>query len=335
MSKRALVTGSRGFVGRHMVNELRERGWYTHGIDIGNWPDFRPQPLGYTSKGYDERRDAAAYFRYPPRDEEYDLLVHCAYQVGGRAAIDGKNLNLADNLILDAEMFKYAAQGGIGHVLYFSSSAVYPVGYQDGHHDPKVRLREDMAKTDNQWIGQPDAAYGWAKMNGERLADMARANGVGVSVVRPFSGYGAGQSDDYPFPSIVRRALAGDLSVWGPPGQTRDWIHISDVVKGALAVAECQGLGHAGACSIPDERKHDPVNLCTGRGVEMGGLALRVWRELNDCGEYPRVTYHQNKPTGVLRRVGEPTRMETYYAPMVSLEAGIREAIEHARMDGS
>lgn len=321
--KRALVTGHRGFVGRHMVKELVSRGYRVTGWDL-------------------PEHEAVDLFRRAYR-QDYDLLVHCAYRVGGRAAIDGVNTNLAKNLMLDAAMFDYAVRSGnVGHVLYFSSSAVYPVDLQDGRYTYRLeeccaqRFGQDEHGDQAPW---PDADYGWAKMNGERLAEMARANGVGVSVVRPFSGYGADQSGDYPFPSIVRRAMHGDLSVWGPKGQTRDWIHVSDLVKGALAVVTAQTVS-----SVFDEpvigrkRLQEPVNLCTGRAVEMGDLAKMVAQQahLHDCFRYPGVmgepSYDESKPTGVFYRVGDPTRMLTYYTPTVTLEQGIEEAIRHARM---
>jgi nucleoside-diphosphate-sugar epimerase len=260
----------------------------------------------------------------------FDLVVHCAFHVGGRAAIDGVNTNFAKNLQLDAAMFEWAVRTKQKRVLYFSSSAAYPVLRQDrqqyqlyGHNKNAMRLEEDCIDLSHH-LSMPDSNYGWAKLTGERLAADARKNGLAVTVVRPFSGYGEDQSDDYPFPSIVKRASQGDLSVWGPAGQTRDWIHIDDVVKGALSVVE--------------SGTSDPVNLCTGRGVEMGELASAVVRELHtrDCGpgedcKHPDAmgepTYDESKPTGVFYRVGDPTRFNQYYTPKVTLEEGIRRAL--------
>lgn len=306
--KYALVTGADGFVGRHISAELQRRGWQVHKVEITRGESF----ADYLA--LDEAWSSAPY----------DLVVHCAYHVGGRAAIDGRNMNLAANLSLDAALFDWAVRTGQGRVLYFSSSAAYPVWMQrkDVVQDPLFqsyggvprRLAEDDVHLDD--ISTPDADYGYAKLTGERLARSARKNGLAVTVVRPFSGYGEDQSVDYPFPAIVKRAQAGDLTVWGPPGQTRDWIHISDVCAGALAVCEAEYDG--------------PVNLCTGVGTEMGELAMMAWRTA-ECPRagwidaYPQ--YDPSKPTGVFYRVGDPTLMETFYTPKVSLEEGIARAL--------
>lgn len=285
----ALVTGSAGFVGRHMVQELRERGWRVDAWDVADGDDARD-----LFNGNDWLRDLPAW----------DLVAHCAYHVGGRAAIDGEPRLLARNLELDAAMFDWAVRTSQRRVLYFSSSAAYPVDMQGGHH--RWKLAETDIRLDD--IEQPDARYGWAKLTGEQLARAASEDGLAVHVVRPFSGYGEGQSLDYPFPSIVKRAREGDLSVWGPPGQTRDWIHISDVVSGALAVVDA------------DERR--PVNVCTGIGTEMGDLMRLAVGKPN-----VEVTYQPDKPTGVMYRVGNPSRMNEVYTPKVSIEEGVRRAL--------
>jgi nucleoside-diphosphate-sugar epimerase len=269
---------------------------------------------------FDEWTDVKGPVRYAQHDT-YDLVVHLAYVVGGRAGIDGNRSALAENVRLDSELFRWAVTTKQPHVLYFSSSAAYPIELQSGYADPDLgipanyRLHEDDC---NQYSGLPDADYGWAKLTGERLAANARAQGVTVSVVRPFSGYGSTQSRDYPFTAILERAENGDNTVWGPPGQTRDWIHIDDVVKGALAVADLDAavLGWCG-----------PVNLCTGVPTEMGALSLKIQEIAGVRG--PRiVNYLEDKPTGVMYRVGDPTKMlRYYYTPQISLEEGIHRAL--------
>lgn len=300
---RALVTGSAGFVGRYMCQELYDRGWAIREIDVVNGHDVRD------------------FFFYT--EDVYDLVVHCAYEVGGRAHIDAKNLALAHNLEIDAQMFDWAVRTGQHAVLYFSSCAAYPASLQK-FSALRQPAREDDIEFD-EYGSFPFDNYGWAKLTGERLGIAASQTGLRVHTVRPFSGYGGDQSLDYPFPSIVRRALQGDLSVWGPPGQFRDWIHISDIVAGALSVYEA------------DFR--EPVNLCTGVGTEFGEFAKKVWyiyqkefftgmrANTSLSNQIPDVEYQPEKPTGSLYRVGDPTLMNSMHTAKISLEEGIRDAI--------
>lgn len=301
---RALVTGDAGFIGRHMRAELERRGWNVVGCDLKTGIDAREV---FASDG-----------------TIYDLVVHCAYHVGGRAAIDGEPRLLAMNLELDARMFDWAIRTGQRRVLYYSSSAAYPIRLQTatatqilgGGYDrglPWIPLEEDMINLRS--VEQPDARYGWAKLTGEQLAAAARLSGLNVHVVRPFSGYSHEQDLTYPFPAILRRVLSGDLSVWGPPGQYRDWVHVDDVIGCSLAVVY-QGV-------------EEPVNICSGTGVEIGDLAVRMARAAN-VAVPNEVTYLRDRPTGVMVRVGSDERMIEIYHPKVDLDNGIRRAITTA-----
>src|SRR5882762_4540552 len=101
--------------------------------------------------------------------------------------------------------------------------------------------------------GKPDMTYGWAKLTGEVLAGYAIQAGLQVQVFRPFSGYGEDQALDYPFPSFIDRALrwAEPFEIWGDGTQTRDWIHIDDIVGATLAAI--------------DQDVKGPINLGWGR----------------------------------------------------------------------
>lgn len=349
---RALITGAAGFVGRHMLAELQARGWDTTGVDINPMPIYvatngdLPGRYQQLSALVGDARDIFSGQRLCWRElsnQRFDLVVHCAYHVGGRAAIDGNPSLLALNLELDAQLFNWAVRTGQERVLYYSSSAVYPIEYQglasaqmfrgllDCHasHQKWVPLTENMI--DLGYVKQPDARYGWAKLTGEHLAAAASLAGLRVHVVRPFSGYGGDQDCAYPFPAILRRVVTGDLSVWGPRGQRRDWVHIDDIVGCSLAVVE--------------QDVTEPVNICSGVGVEMGDLAIHMadiagvpinWP--NPANMDPRtlvetgtLRYLEDQPTGVMVRVGDPTRMLNIYQPRVDLDEGIRRALGELR----
>jgi len=288
---RALVTGSDGFVGRHLVGALLLRGHLVDRVDITHGSDARD------------------VFRHEAT--RYDLVAHCAYHVGGRAAIDGEPRMLARNLELDAMLFDWAVRTGQGRVLYFSSSAAYPTDLQDDFAAARP-LREDDIRPDRLNIGRPDARYGWAKLTGEQLARAAREAGLPVAVVRPFSGYGEEQDDTYPFRAFVERARHREdpFVIWGSGEQVRDWVHIDDVVAGALAVVE--------------SGTEEPVNICTGVGTSMLELARMCCEQ---TGYRPTFRTLPDKPTGVAYRVGDPTRFHQYWSPKVTLEAGVERAL--------
>lgn len=239
--------------------------------------------------------DALKLFRV--ESLRYDLVVHAAADSPHRMAIDTKPATLARNQLLDAAMFDWAARTCQGRILYISSCAA---------------LDE-----------YPDA-YGLLKLTGERLAAQVRDTGVPVTVVRPFSGYGEDQSDDFPFGAFVtraeriRRAYAtctdtdqvDSFEVWGDGSQIRDWIYVDDVVRGALAVVASD--------------TEDPVSLCTGVGTSIFDLACMI---CDQAGIPRRFRFCGERPAGTPRRVGDPTALYRYYTPKVSLEEGVRRAL--------
>lgn len=315
---KVLVTGGAGFLGRHFIAELQQRPEVTQIVSVD--PDPMNVSMDFAKGAHLHVRDDLINFLQgrPAASDEYDLVIHCAAVSPHRVGIDTHKGMLIWNLLLDSSLFDWAMHTQQGRVLYLSSSAIYPAWRQQKTEDKyQENLWEGFVDL-NEMIGAPFDDYGWIKWMGEKMACQARQCGLPVTVVRPFSGFGEDQSSDFPFPAIVARARTGDLTVWGPPGQTRDWIHVDDLVKGALAVAESS--------------TEEPVNLCTGIGTEIGDLAKMVWDEAATVGGPPRpeVTYDEDAPTGVFHRVGDPARMLTHYTPQISLEEGIRRALAWA-----
>lgn len=307
---RVLVTGSAGFVGRHMVAAFKKRGDQVFGIDVVDAPD-------------DDRTqiwDALDFFRKTGKKPGFDLAVHCAATIGGRAGIDGSPLAVATNLALDAWFFRWLERAQVPRAVYFSSSAAYPIDLQNDYATARP-LREDDISTDRPSLGRPDATYGWAKLTGEQLATAARAAGQRVLVVRPFSGYGADQSDDYPFPALLRRVLesrvGGRVEIWGDPSACRDWIHIDDVVAGVLALL--------------DADKDGPVNLGTGVATAFHFLVERMLLAAHGPHHRRGFVAVPGRPEGVVFRVADTGRLNRVFIPEVSLTEGVDRAIHAAR----
>lgn len=295
----ALITGSAGLVGRHFARELTHRGWDVHGWDIANGLDCR----------YLFGNDTAVY----------DMVVHAAASAPHRAAIDGEPSHFAVNIGLDADMFDWAARTRQKRIVYLSSSAAYPIRLQSGEwvraygQRPLAEHLINVTQWGKTGDWSPDAVYGWTKLTGEMLAASARQLGVPVTVLRPFSGYSEDQTELFPFRALVERARRREdpFTIWGDGNQVRDWVHMTDVVAGALAVAESGTT--------------DPVNLCTGTGTSMRELAQMACAA---AGYAPRFQYLTDKPAGVLCRIGDPARLHQYYKPQIDLAEGVHRAME-------
>jgi nucleoside-diphosphate-sugar epimerase len=281
-----LITGDAGFVGRAFHRALDDKGHEITGIDIANGLDCRD------------------FFKKD--DTRYDVVIHLAAIVGGRATIEGNPLAVASDLAIDSDMFQWAVRTRPKHLVYYSSSAAYPIYLQKAAY--KQLLREPDINLDH--IRNPDYSYGWAKLTGETLAQYARAEGIKVSVLRPFSGYGSDQALDYPFPSLIARGKAklDPFEIWGTGEQVRDFIHIDDVVAATFE-------------AITNNVK--TLNLCTGRPTSFIQLAEMI---MLAQGYLAPIKKHPGKPSGVEYRVGDPTKMFQIYEPKITLEEGIARA---------
>ncbi|HTI53753.1 MAG TPA: NAD-dependent epimerase/dehydratase family protein [Verrucomicrobiae bacterium] len=312
--RRALVTGGCGFVGRHFARRLLDDGYavtivddLSTGVTPDRWPDHLRPSAGLASALTVHHAD----FRDYARDTvpAFDLILHLAAVVGGRMTIEGDPLRVATDLAIDAVFFNWLARhhSAVRKVLYFSSSAAYPVSAQ-GRRESRALAEEEIDF--EAALGVPDLTYGWSKLTGEFLArHAARTYGIDVCIYRPFSGYGEDQDFTYPFPSIVRRVgrRESPLVVWGSGEQRRDFIYIGDVVDAVLV-------------SAPELKPGEALNLGTGDGVSFRWLAETACRVL---GHDAPVVNDASKPEGVFSRVADCRRLFRHYRPVTSLERGI------------
>lgn len=344
MSKLHLVSGGCGFVGRNLVKRLLNT---THDFIfvIDDLSAGTPEPKIWLEEsptreikdlqlfGKDERlifrkgdfRDFLREIMANPNtiNDNYGFnlprfsdVYHFAAIVGGRAKIDGDPMMVALDLSIDAEFFYWVCNYKPERVLFPSSSAAYPIDLQtDGG---AIALQESAIQFDKS-LGQPDMTYGWSKLTGEYLAQIAaQYYGISVACVRPFSGYGEDQDLTYPVPAIAARAAAKEnpFEVWGTGKQGRDFVHIDDCIDAILLAIN---------------------NISDGSAINIGSGKLTSFLEIIDifckeAGYKPTIKPLLDKPVGVHARYANMDYVSEKFnwKPKISIEEGMKRVYHKA-----
>lgn len=339
MQKVHLVTGACGFVGRNLVKRLLQTTSdalvlvddLSTGLPPSSWLPESECGEGTGTGRLGPRvwyfpEDCRKFFQRWYQNPEWlaeagvpAALFHDVYHfaaiVGGRSKIEGDPMMVALDLAIDAEFFYWITRFRPQRVLFPSSSAAYPIDLQTT--DGAIAL----AETDINFarMGQPDMTYGWSKLTGEFLAQVAARNyGISVACVRPFSGYGEDQDLSYPTPAIAARAARREnpFEVWGTGYQGRDFVHIDDCIDCILMAMD----------SIHD-----------GSAINIGMGKLTSFRELIEvfcsfAGYKPEIKPLLDKPVGVHSRYSDMSYVRNTFGweAKISIEEGMRRVYEAA-----
>lgn len=314
-----LISGAAGFLGRRFTEFYDKPENTIVAIDNMQSPYAKWPNLHY---GWKYRQDIRDYIENTVGNDMFDIVIHMAAPVGGREKIEGDPLFNADSLSIDATVFRWA----VNHartLVYPSSSAVYPIDCQTIDYPRK--LNEILVNPVLPDWGKPDEMYGFTKLTGEYLAFKAQDYGLRTIVLRPFSGYGPGQSQEYPFPSLMRRIVNREdpFVVWGDGEQTRDFIHVNDIVRLTDKV-------------VFDDRAQGyfPINLGTGVPTSFNSLSRQAF--LIEKWSPKHIEHLLDKPVGVEYRVADTVRMSRLdLVPEIGLQQGIEEVLEYERRSAS
>lgn len=304
---RALVTGANGFLGQWFTRELMRRGFHVRGVDdLSGTNKTVPDDLVEVV----EIRDVVDFCRED--SNQYDLALHFAAPVGGRIKIEQDPLFNARSLEIDSIFFRWAVHQ-VNTLVYPSSSAVYGRVLQN--EPESMALREvDFSAAHAEWLA-PDEMYGFTKLAGEVLAWKSADYGLNTLCIRPFSGYGEGQSFEYPVPSIAARFIRREdpLEVWGTGTQKRDFIHVEDIVRITLDRVNAGVKGY------------QRLNLGSGTAtsfLEVIALFAAI------TGHRPNIKPLDDKPVGVATRFCQTNEMRKYGKPSVSLVEGLTRVLK-------
>jgi len=204
--KRALITGSGGFIGSHLLKALRSNGVEVikfsleEGQQITNPKDFLNLP-------------------------KVDVVFHLAAVSGYKDSKSNPNLAYEVNVGGTVNVLEYCKK--VGAKIVFPSTYVYDKPYAD-------------YKKETDSIG-PTTHYSHTKFLGEELCRFyAFVYGVNSVIVRTLNVYGAGQNAQYIVPMIVNHIIKNKPLKLTKPSVERSYIYIDDIVKAFMGLAKAE-----------------------------------------------------------------------------------------------
>lgn len=224
MAKKAAVTGGEGFIGTHLVAELKKRGYDVLSIDIKS---------GFDILDKEKLTDAFQGVHY---------VFHTAALPRVQYSIEHPHETQEVNVGGTLNVLSAAREGRVRKVIYSASSSAY--GDQE-----KMPLTEDM-------LARPKSPYGLQKYMGEHLARVfSEVYGLQTVSLRYFNVYGPGADPGGAYAlaiaKFIKQRLDGSpITITGDGEQTRDFTHVRDIVRANILAAENDAIGNGEVINI-------------------------------------------------------------------------------------
>lgn len=258
---KALVTGGLGFIGSHIVDRLISDG---HQVVVIDNECKSSKEFYYNPNAEYAWYDIADYQHIFPLFKGVDYVFHLAAETQIQSTINSPNLCVKTNVTGTCNVLQAAKENNIKRVIFSTTSAVY--GEKATASTP-IGIKEDMPRD----CLNP---YALSKAFGEDLCAMYLDYGLETVMLRYFNVYGDRQpsTGSYaPVIGIFKKQVNSKepMTIIGDGLQTRDYIHVSDVVEANVkaAFADCAGQ----IFNIGTEKQTSVLDLATMIGkVKLG-----------------------------------------------------------------
>jgi len=306
---KVLITGSAGFIGGYVVEELLRRGHQVVGVD--NFSKYGP-----VSHSYDDNPDYH-FVEGDARDTELltGLLSDCDHFIVGAAMIGGisyfhayaYDLLATNERIMAASCdaaIKASKEGRLQKATYLSSSMVF----ESTEHWPSK-------EGDERRIPPPLSSYGFQKLAVEYYARAAWDQyKLPYTIVRPFNCVGVGEGRalgeaevlsgnvklamSHVVPDLVQKVLKGQdpLHILGDGSQVRHYTYGGDLAKGIVTAMES------------DKARNEDFNISTAESTTVRELAEVIWRKIKGPDVPLRLTSDDPFEYDVQKRVPDVTK---------------------------
>ena len=297
----ALILGGNGFIGSHLVDEVRRQG---HGVRVfDRSPEQYRDPIEgveYVFGDFGNRRDV--------RDalERVDLVYHLVGTSLPQSSSEDPASDVETSVLRTIALLEDCVAAGVGRILYVSSGGtVYGI--------PQAFPVTEDSPT------MPICSYGITRLCVEKYLELFRyLHGLDYVVVRPSNAFGPRQ-DPHRAQGVISvfmgRMLEGQgITIWGDGSVVRDYVFVHDLVEGIYSASVTAA-------------EHRVFNLGSGRGVALSELLNVIDGQL---GRESAVEYAAGRPVDVPAIYLDVSRAreELAWEARTTLEDGIAATLE-------
>jgi nucleoside-diphosphate-sugar epimerase len=310
MSK-ILVCGAGGFIGGHLIADLRRQGhtqlravdkkpfseWYQRFDDVENF-QLNLEHLEDCEKAV----------------EGCDVVYNLAADMGGMGFIELNKALCMLSVLINTHLLLAAKKYGANRFFFSSSACVYNA---DKQRDPNVTA----LKEEDAYPGMPEDGYGWEKLFSERMCRHFREDfGIQTRVARYHNVYGPHGTYDggrEKAPAAICRKVIGaknsgklEIEIWGSGEQTRSFMYIDDCLHGTQMLTNSDYI--------------EPINIGSNELVSINQLVDIVE---SIAGVKLNRSYNLSAPKGVNGRNSDNTLIQKVFGwqPSTRLRDGLEK----------
>ncbi|MEL7252647.1 MAG: NAD-dependent epimerase/dehydratase family protein [Pseudomonadota bacterium] len=293
-----LVTGARGFVGRHVVTAARDAGFEVHAVASSAMDDpHLPQGDGitwHTANLLDPAQPEALIKTLRPTH-----IFHAAW-VTDHGAYWTAPENL-DWLAFGARLARISLENGVQRLVSAGSCAEYSWG-----DDLLIEGESEEA---------PATFYGQIKLAHTRMLDaVQQTHGLSTATGRIFFGYGPFENPARILPYACQQLANGEPAAFSTGDFYRDFLHADDLARGMVALLQSGLCGTVNVCSAEPMKLRDIVST-------LGDISGTP--DLFDLGARP------DRPDDAVYLIGSNDRLRsTGWAPQVDLKTGLKQTLD-------